>query len=170
MAVLCIGGCCIPYSVIWPFLLLILKKIYEFCFPGTAVTKKVEETKEEKSSSCCCSTTAEDKLPSRETVFYLSSSEEYDQLLSGGGKVFMRFTATWCKPCQELNVLYTELAAANHSKAAFANVDVDAFDEIAAANGALSIPLIVFFRDGKEAGRLQGKDEVKVKRFFEEHL
>lgn len=39
MSVLCIGGICIPYSVIWPFVLIFLKQIWDFVTGGKKENK-----------------------------------------------------------------------------------------------------------------------------------
>jgi thioredoxin 1 len=153
---------CVPWSVLWPFVILILTRFYEIFFPKS----KASEPKKEVEPSGCCATIE----PEHKTAFYLTENMDWKKMISAKKKTFAKFTAKWCKPCKELNPLFTEISEANYSKATFVNVDVDEFDAIAAENGALSIPLIVCFENGKAVASLSGKDELKVKKFFDDHL
>ena len=40
---LCICGVCIPYSLIWPFILMLLKKVYDVFFPPGKNDKKSDK-------------------------------------------------------------------------------------------------------------------------------
>jgi hypothetical protein len=42
MAMLCLFGICIPYSVIWPFILLFFKQIWDYIYPSN--NKKGKES------------------------------------------------------------------------------------------------------------------------------
>ena len=92
MAAFCICGICIPYSVIWPFILLIVKRVYEIIFPASSKTKQVEEDnamnaseKPCKVKSCCIQ---------KEEAWYLESIEEWKSLMEDEKKVFAKFTGS----------------------------------------------------------------------------
>lgn len=174
MAVLCICGFCIPYSVVWPFVLLLLKQLYTFFFPGASKG-------EAKVDACCAKVTdangnAVEVVESKESKDVTSSvpiaynaDMEWDEVV-GGKTVILRFTAEWCKPCKAIDPLFQQLCADHHTSATFYNVDVDSFEEIAAQNGALSIPLFVAYRAGKRLGSLQSKEDEKVTAFVKENV
>lgn len=81
-------------------------------------------------------------------------------------KIF-RFTAKWCKPCKALDPIYEELSLST-AGVTFYNVDVDECDEVAAINGAITIPLFVSYKGGKRTGQLRSSDVAEIKQFVNE--
>jgi thioredoxin len=71
------------------------------------------------------------------------------------GAFVVDFWAAWCGPCRIIGPVIEELAA-ERSDVRFGKLNVDESPRTAAAFGVQSIPLLVFFRDGVEAGRLVG--------------
>lgn len=71
------------------------------------------------------------------------------------GRFVVDFWAAWCGPCRIIAPILDELAA-QRSDVTFAKLNVDENPRTAARFGVQSIPLLVFFRDGQEAGRLVG--------------
>ncbi len=55
------------------------------------------------------------------------------------------FYADWCGPCQMLAPILEEVTFINVLK-----VNVDLFPDIAKQFGIMSIPTLIFFKDGKE--------------------
>lgn len=73
----------------------------------------------------------------------------------GSGAFVVDFWAPWCGPCRIIGPVLEQLAS-ERSDVRFAKLNVDENPRTAAAFAARSIPLLVFFRDGVEAGRLVG--------------
>ncbi len=76
--------------------------------------------------------------------------------------VLVDFWAEWCGPCRMLSPLFRELEEQHVSEAVFAKVNVDDEQALAMQFSVQSIPTVLVFKDGKEAGRLVGvrsKDE-----------
>ncbi|HEX8169798.1 MAG TPA: thioredoxin [Thermoanaerobaculia bacterium] len=71
------------------------------------------------------------------------------------GATVVDFWAAWCGPCRAIAPVIEELAS-QRGDVRFAKLNVDEHPRTAAAVGAQSIPLLVFFRDGVEKGRLVG--------------
>lgn len=71
------------------------------------------------------------------------------------GKTVVDFWAAWCGPCRQIAPV-VEALAAERSDVRFGKLNVDENPRTAQAFGVQGIPLLVFFRDGAEAGRLTG--------------
>ena len=161
MSVICIGGICIPYSVFWPIIVLLLKPAWDFIrklfgYEVIEVTKKTTITR------------TKEKLWKSGVAYELTNNEELDILITQNKVSILRFTAAWCKPCKSIEPIFHELAS-SHSDLTFITVDVDKCDETAAKFLATSIPLFVACVDGKEAGRFSGRDEEKLRTFVKEY-
>jgi len=71
------------------------------------------------------------------------------------GAYVVDFWAAWCGPCRIIAPVIEELAA-SRSDVQFAKLNVDQNPLTASAYRAMSIPLLVFFKDGVEKGRVVG--------------
>lgn len=71
------------------------------------------------------------------------------------------FYATWCGPCKAIAPVFDKLAGAV-PEAQFARVDVDEAPDVAGQNGVTAMPTILFFKDGKETGKIVGADLQKL--------
>ena len=96
---------------------------------------------------------------------------EREVLQAGDGRpVLLDCWAAWCGPCRMVGPVIDELASAR-SDVRFGKLNVDENPRTAAAFGVQSIPLLVFFRDGSEAGRVvgavpKGQIEAAIQRFL----
>lgn len=66
------------------------------------------------------------------------------------------FWADWCQPCQSLLPVIDQLGDELDGKAVVGKVHVDQNKTLARQFGVMSIPTVVFFKDGKEVQRLVG--------------
>ncbi|MBI4231876.1 thioredoxin, partial [Candidatus Peregrinibacteria bacterium] len=64
--------------------------------------------------------------------------------------------ATWCGPCKFLSPVVEEVAKEYNGKLKVVKVDVDKAGEAATQFGVMSVPTVVFIKDGKEVGRSVG--------------
>lgn len=81
------------------------------------------------------------------------------------------FWAQWCGPCKKVGPLVDELAAEYEGKFKVAKLDVEEAQRTAQFYGVMSIPTLLFFKDGKVTEQIigaVGKEELKAK--IEEHL
>ena len=64
------------------------------------------------------------------------------------GKVMVDFWASWCSPCTALAPVIEEIAK-EVDDVFIGKVDVDEYPELAGKLGVMSIPTLMFFKDGK---------------------
>ena len=87
------------------------------------------------------------------------------------GLVIVDFWAAWCGPCRMIGPALDELAKEYDGKVRVAKVDVDSNQKSAIRFNVRSIPLVLFFKDGKVVDTILGahpkKDyEAKVKQYL----
>ena len=63
------------------------------------------------------------------------------------GIVLVDFWAAWCGPCKMLSPTVDEVAQED-SSVVVAKLNVDEFPELAGKHGVMSIPTLMFFKDG----------------------
>ena len=160
MAVLCICGICIPYSVLWPLVLVFLKQIWGFIFPSPK-KKKGESTEEDEPKP---------QVKDHMGVLELKPDMDWNHIIRNDKTTIAKFTATWCKPCNAINPFYEKMSEKYGSDANFYSIDVDENDEVAAENGAVTIPLFVSYRNGEVLRKLSGKGEDQIEAFIEDSL
>ena len=70
--------------------------------------------------------------------------------------VLLDFSAEWCGPCKQLAPIVADLARQYAGKLKVGHVDVEASPATAARHGVMSVPTLVFMRDGKTAQQIAG--------------
>ncbi|MBR9700241.1 thioredoxin [Candidatus Woesearchaeota archaeon] len=87
------------------------------------------------------------------------------------GKSVVDFWAPWCGPCRMFAPIFEEVSK-EITDVTFAKVNTQDHQELAQMANVMSIPTIIFMKDGKEVTRLVGalpKDAftAKVKEIFQ---
>ena len=79
-----------------------------------------------------------------------------EEVMQAGVPVMVDFFAEWCGPCKMLMPIVEEMAGEYEGKAKIVKVNVDDSPETAQKYGVMSIPTLIFVKDGAEADRLTG--------------
>ena len=85
----------------------------------------------------------------------LTKSNFEKEILSHEGLCIVDFWASWCMPCKMLAPVIDELAE-EYPEVKFGKVNVDEQGELASKYGIVSIPTLLFFRDGEIVNRSVG--------------
>lgn len=70
--------------------------------------------------------------------------------------VVIDFSADWCGPCRLMAPIFDELAKEFEGKLVVGKLDVDANQQSAMKYQTMSIPTLIFFKNGVEERRLVG--------------
>ena len=81
---------------------------------------------------------------------------EFDAAVAAAPLAMVDFWADWCGPCKMLSPVIEDLAGQYEGKALVGKVNTDEEPELAMRYGVMSIPTVIFFKDGKEIDRKVG--------------
>ena len=83
------------------------------------------------------------------------TKENFDETIAQG-VTLVEFWATWCGPCRMMNPIIDALAEKYADRAKVGKVNVDEQEELVVRFGVMTIPTILVFKDGQEAGKRVG--------------
>ena len=83
------------------------------------------------------------------------TNEAFDKA-TASGLAMVDFWATWCGPCKMLSPVIDGLADRYEGKVLVGKVNTDEQPELAIRFGVMSIPTVIFLKDGKEIDRKVG--------------
>lgn len=98
-----------------------------------------------------------------DNVIHIGSEEAFDKLIAGATPVLVDFWATWCGPCRILSPTVDEIADEYADKITVAKCNVDDAEEIAMQFRIMSIPTLIFLKNGEIVDKRVGvvsKDEI----------
>lgn len=90
------------------------------------------------------------------TLSEFTDSSFTDDVLNSQLPVVVDFWAEWCGPCKMLTPIVTQLAAEFNGKVTIGKVNIDNNPQVAAKYNIVSIPTLLFFKDGKIADQHTG--------------
>ncbi len=93
------------------------------------------------------------------------------EVLQSDIPVFVDFYADWCGPCKMMSPVIDKLAEEYAGRIKVGKVNVDDDSELAVRYGIMSIPNMVFFKNGEVVDRVVGaipKPQMQAK--FEKNL
>lgn len=84
------------------------------------------------------------------------TNENFDGLLNSGKPLMVDFYAEWCGPCRHIMPFVAQIAEEYSGRANVGRCNVDDNGEISQRFGIMSIPAVLYFKDGKLADTIVG--------------
>jgi thioredoxin 1 len=106
-------------------------------------------------------------------VQLIQSPEEWERLTidSEGLIIVCKFTATWCKPCKEIQPVFESMSnTCDSTLIRFATVDVDVLDDIASTYKVLSLPTFVTLQNGRVLEKYSGSNPEQLKNLISQSI
>lgn len=88
---------------------------------------------------------------------FIFTDENVEEIINSGKPVVIDFWATWCGPCMNMSPTIDELAEEYADKVVIGKYNVDEESDFSTQHRIMSLPTILFFKDGKKTSlRLAG--------------
>ena len=89
-------------------------------------------------------------------MYKVATDNNIAEILSDPKPVLIDFCATGCGPCRALSPTVEEIADEYEGKVTVAKCNVDDCEEIAGKYRVMSIPTLIYFKDGQVVDRTVG--------------
>ncbi len=88
---------------------------------------------------------------------HANESNFQEEVVNFKGTVLVDFYADWCGPCKMLSPLLEQMSKENTDAGVkFVKINVDENQQLSGQFGIMSIPTVVFFKNGKFIDQLAG--------------
>ncbi len=91
-----------------------------------------------------------------ENVLVVTNSNFEGEVLKSDKPVMVDFWAPWCGPCKTIGPVIDEIANEYNGRAVVGKINVDDEGELARKYRVMSIPTLLFFKNGEVVERLIG--------------
>jgi thioredoxin 1 len=86
----------------------------------------------------------------------VTDSNFEQEVEQASGLTIVDFWATWCGPCRMIAPILDQIAVEHAGKVKITKLDVDANIKTASRFNVRSIPMLLFFKDGKVVDQIVG--------------
>lgn len=105
------------------------------------------------------------------SLIHLTEKNFQKEVIETNHPVLVDFWAQWCSPCQKISSIIEELAKEHKGKLKVCKLDVGEASAIASRYSIMSVPTILFFKQGKVVEQLIGlvtktQLEAKIKEYM----
>jgi thioredoxin 1 len=90
------------------------------------------------------------------------NDRDFKTSISAEGVTLVDFGAVWCPPCKTLLPMLDQLDADYAGRVTILKLDVDESPDAAAEFGVMSMPTVLFFKDGVPVDKLVGLRPLEV--------
>lgn len=97
------------------------------------------------------------------STIHVTEADFEEVVLSSDLPVLVDFWAPWCNPCRMLGPVIDEIADEIDGKALVCKVNIDEEQHLAQEYRVMSIPTLLYFKDGKVINQMVGvrpKEEI----------
>jgi thioredoxin 1 len=95
------------------------------------------------------------ETPMTEAIGY-TTDESIDDDIAGALPLLLDFGADWCEPCKALEPVVAQVAVEFAGRVRVLQVDLDESPDVASRFSVMSIPTMLFIKDGNVVKRLRG--------------
>ena len=89
-------------------------------------------------------------------IVYLTDENFTQEAMEADVPVLVDFYADWCGPCKMVGPLLDDMAAKYEGKAKICKINIDEQRKLAIANKVMSIPTMLFIKNGEIKERITG--------------
>ena len=86
---------------------------------------------------------------------YEFTDKNVNEVIESGHAIVIDFWATWCGPCMKLSPVIEELAEKYADQVVIGKYNVEEENDFATENRIMSIPTILFFKNGEQVRDLR---------------
>lgn len=96
-------------------------------------------------------------------MLVVDTNNYQEEVVKANGLVMLDFYADWCGPCRMLGPVVEQIAEETAGTIKVGKVNVDHNQELAAQFDVMSIPTLVFMKEGKMVAKLVGlRDKTEI--------
>ena len=101
-------------------------------------------------------------------ITHINKDTFKNEVLDSTLPVLLDFYADWCGPCKAQGRILEELSSKFEGEIKICKCNVDQNPELASEFGVMTIPNLVFFKNGNKIGQYSGvMQEAGIRRMFE---
>ncbi len=104
-------------------------------------------------------------------IQHIEEKDYEDKVLNHKGSICVKFYATWCGPCRMLSSVMEDIDDPKYKGVNVVEVNVDEAPNLSRRMGIMSVPTMVFYKDGAEVEKIVGfRNQAQLKEIFDNYI